>query len=106
MERLYCNGKKDFCDRPIECCGDRCHFYDGTGSEVVEQPPVEKKKPATYGWVELRAAAARLMYSDNRDIRDYNKLIDFINSHFQPEKAKPTTGPCIDKEESGLLTDD
>ena len=72
----------------------------------MEQQPDEKQKPATYGWVELRAAAARLMYSDNRDIRDYNKLIDFINSRFQPEKAEPAAGACIDKEDSGLLTDD
>lgn len=29
---------------------------------------------------ELRAAAARLMYNDNRDVNDYNTLIDFIES--------------------------
>ena len=32
--------------------------------------------------VELRAAAARLMYNDNRDIRDYYLLIDFIDGTF------------------------
>ena len=29
---------------------------------------------------ELRAAAARLMYNDNRDTADYNDLIAFIDS--------------------------
>ena len=32
--------------------------------------------------IELRAAAARLMYNDNRDIRDYYMLIDFIDMVF------------------------
>ena len=32
--------------------------------------------------IELRAAAARLMLNDNRDIRDYNKLIDYIDETF------------------------
>lgn len=32
---------------------------------------------------ELRAAAARLMYNDNRDIRDYNALIAFIDDNFR-----------------------
>ena len=30
---------------------------------------------------ELRAAAARLMYGDNRDVKDFNMLIDFIESY-------------------------
>lgn len=30
--------------------------------------------------IELKAAVGRLMYSDNKDIRDYNALIDFIES--------------------------
>ena len=33
--------------------------------------------------VELRAAAARLMYGDNRDTADYNMLIDFIDKIFK-----------------------
>lgn len=32
--------------------------------------------------IELRAAAARLMLNDNRDIRDYNMLIDYIDETF------------------------
>lgn len=31
-------------------------------------------------FLELKAAAARLMYGDNRDIRDYNALIEFIEN--------------------------
>lgn len=34
--------------------------------------------------IELKAAAGRLMYSDNKDIRDYNMLIDFIESTLCP----------------------
>lgn len=34
--------------------------------------------------IELRAAVGRLMYSDNKDIRDYNALIDFIESALRP----------------------
>ena len=33
---------------------------------------------------ELKAAVGRLMYSDNKDIRDYNVLIDFIESALRP----------------------
>ena len=42
---------------------------------------------------ELKAAVARLMYSDNRDIRDYNLLIDFIESNeketYKEDKLTP-----------------
>ena len=34
--------------------------------------------------IELKAAVGRLMYSDNKDIRDYNVLIDFIESALRP----------------------
>ncbi len=34
--------------------------------------------------IELKAAVGRLMYSDNKDIRDYNALIDFIESALRP----------------------
>lgn len=34
--------------------------------------------------IELKAAVGRLMYSDNKDIRDYNTLIDFIESARRP----------------------
>lgn len=34
--------------------------------------------------IELKAAAGRLMYSANKDIRDYNTLIDFIESVLRP----------------------
>ncbi len=30
--------------------------------------------------IELKAAVGRLMYSDNRDIRDFNALIEFIDA--------------------------
>lgn len=30
--------------------------------------------------IELKAAAGRLMYTDNKDIRDYNVLIEFIDA--------------------------
>ena len=33
---------------------------------------------------ELKAAVGRLMYSNNKDIRDYNALIDFIESALRP----------------------
>lgn len=29
--------------------------------------------------IELKAAVGRLMYSDNKDIRDYNALVEFID---------------------------
>ena len=34
--------------------------------------------------IELKAAVGRLMYSDNKDVRDYNALIDFIESALRP----------------------
>ena len=34
--------------------------------------------------IELKAAVGRLMYSDNKDVRDYNSLIDFIESALRP----------------------
>ena len=34
--------------------------------------------------IELKAAVGRLMYLDNKDIRDYNALIDFIESAIRP----------------------
>lgn len=34
--------------------------------------------------IELKAAVGRLMYSDNKDIRDYNALIAFIDSALRP----------------------
>lgn len=34
--------------------------------------------------IELKAAVGRLMYSDNKDIRDYNALIDFIDTAIRP----------------------
>lgn len=36
--------------------------------------------------VELRAAVGRLMYSDNRTVEDYDKLITFIERVYQKEK--------------------
>ena len=34
--------------------------------------------------IELKAAVGRLMYSNNKDVRDYNTLIDFIESALRP----------------------
>ena len=34
--------------------------------------------------IELKAAVGRLMYSNNKDVRDYNALIDFIESALHP----------------------
>ena len=34
--------------------------------------------------IELKAAVGRLMYSNNKDVRDYNALIDFIESALRP----------------------
>lgn len=35
-----------------------------------------------YDRIELKAAAARLMLSDKRDYRDYDRLIEFIDFSF------------------------
>ena len=34
--------------------------------------------------IELKAAVGRLMYSDNKDTRDYNALIEFIDASLRP----------------------
>lgn len=34
--------------------------------------------------IELKAAVGRLMYSDNKDARDYNALIEFIDASLRP----------------------
>ena len=47
--------------------------------------------------IELKAAVGRLMYSDNKDIRDYNALIDFIESALHPvsrEQVEKVWSPC------------
>lgn len=47
--------------------------------------------------IELKAAVGRLMYSDNKDIRDYNALIDFIESALRPvsrEQVEKVCGGC------------
>ena len=47
--------------------------------------------------IELKAAVGRLMYSDNKDIRDYNALIDFIESALRPvsrEQVEKVWSPC------------
>ena len=50
--------------------------------------------------IELKAAVGRLMYSNNKDVRDYNALIDFIESALRPvsrelvEKAWPGCEAC------------
>ena len=36
MERVYCKGKKDFCDDASKC--DGCSFYNGTGITTIEHP--------------------------------------------------------------------
>lgn len=38
--------------------------------------------------VELRAAAARLLYADNRDSADYDLLIDYINKSTLVRQAR------------------
>ena len=50
--------------------------------------------------IELKAAVGRLMYSNNKDVRDYNALIDFIESALRPvsrervEKVWPGCEAC------------
>ena len=39
--------------------------------------------------IELKAAVGRLMYSNNKDVRDYNALIDFIESALRPISREP-----------------
>lgn len=34
--------------------------------------------------IELKAAVGRLMYLDNKDVRDYNALIEFIDASLRP----------------------
>ena len=38
--------------------------------------------------IELKAAVGRLMYSYNKDIRDYNTLINFIESALSPVRRE------------------
>ena len=50
--------------------------------------------------IDLKAAVGRLMYSDNKDIRDYNALIDFIDTALRPvsrEQVEKVRGEWIDK---------
>ena len=50
--------------------------------------------------IELKAAVGRLMYSNNKDVRDYNALIDFIDTALRPvsreqlEKVWPGCEAC------------
>lgn len=44
---------------------------------------------------ELRAAAARLLYSDNRDTADYNMLIEFIDGTFRENQEQVETDKWI-----------
>ena len=47
--------------------------------------------------IELKAAVGRLMYSNNKDVQDYNALIDFIESALRPvsqEQVEHVWGGC------------
>lgn len=47
--------------------------------------------------IELKAAVGRLMYSNNKDVQDYNALIDFIESALRPvsqEQVEQVWGEC------------
>lgn len=47
--------------------------------------------------IELKAAVGRLMYSNNKDVQDYNALIDFIESALRPvsqEQVEQVWGGC------------
>lgn len=76
--------------------------------------------------IELKAAVGRLMYSNNKDVRDYNELIDFIESALRPVSREQVekvwsgceycTGDVNDRsyldskrlylDENGILTDE
>lgn len=45
MERLFCIGKKDFCDNPVVC--GSCDFMDGAGS--VDEWTLSALIPALFG---------------------------------------------------------
>ena len=50
--------------------------------------------------IELKAAVGRLMYSNNKDVRDYNTLIDFIESALRPitrEQVEKVRGEWVAK---------
>lgn len=57
--------------------------------------------------IELKAAVGRLMYSNNKDVRDYNALIDFMESALRPvsrEQVEKLRGEWISLEpEIGLF---
>ena len=44
--------------------------------------------------IELKAAVGRLMYSNNKDVRDYNALIDFIESALRPVSREQVEKVC------------
>lgn len=47
--------------------------------------------------IELKAAVGRLMYSDNKDIKDFNALIEFIDASLRPvsrEQVEQVWGGC------------
>ena len=44
--------------------------------------------------IELKAAVGRLMYSNNKDVRDYNALIDFIESALRPVSREKVEKVC------------
>ncbi len=49
-------------------------------------------------WVELRAAAARLLYSNNRSAEDYQMLIDCIELCKRSTEALESLGIDLTKE--------
>lgn len=56
--------------------------------------------------IELKAAVGRLMYSNNKDVRDYNALIDFIESALRPvtrEQVEKMRGEIVETVEKGRM---
>lgn len=76
MLRLYCNGKKDFCDYPLDHCSERCVFYDGSGSEYIEQEP----KPA-----KVQTNADRIRSMSDEELAEFLNTVNVCDTRTSEE---------------------
>lgn len=88
MLRLYCHGKKDFCDDP-HCCNERCEFYDGSGSEYIEQQTEEE--PA-----KVQTNGDRIRAMSDEELADFLNTVNVCDTRTNEECRIMFCASCRD----------
>lgn len=123
MRRLFCYGKKDYCDK--DTCTGECAYHDGSGSEY-RKIDTEGDRFRSMNDGELADALYQLIFSEEpaawfcKNKKECGELLDadkeipaemckacIIEKLRQPVEKPPLPfGIHDDRQESGLLEDD